>query len=102
MDAPMNMPADVLNGVRPPPPRPPITPRVRWIDRQFEDDENQLILGEVVIADLGATIPLNKHLELFLNVENLGDVRIETGRSIDGIVNIGTPRLFLGGVRGSW
>ena len=26
----------------------------------------------------------------------------ETGRSIDGIVNVGTPRLVLGGLRGSW
>jgi GPH family glycoside/pentoside/hexuronide:cation symporter len=32
MDAPLDMPADALNGARPPPPaRPPITPRVRWL-----------------------------------------------------------------------
>ncbi|MEO6569356.1 MAG: TonB-dependent receptor [Opitutaceae bacterium] len=79
-----------------------LTPRVRWIGRQFEDDENTLRLGEVVVADLGVSRALTKHLELFLTLENLGDARIETGRSVDGVVNTGTPRLFVGGVRGRW
>ena len=78
------------------------TPRVRTIGRQFEDDENQLTLGAVIVADLGANYTLTKRLSLFLNCENLGNARIETGRSADGIVNIGTPRLLLGGLRGSW
>jgi outer membrane receptor protein involved in Fe transport len=78
------------------------TPRVRWIGRQFEDDENTLVLGECVVTDLGASRALTKHLDLFLTCENLGDTRLETGRSADGVVNIGTPRLFLGGIRGSW
>ncbi len=79
-----------------------LSPRVRWIGRQFEDDENTLRLGEAVIADLGASRPLTKHLELFLTIENLGNARLETGRSADGVVNLGTPRLALGGLRGSW
>jgi outer membrane receptor protein involved in Fe transport len=78
------------------------TPRVRWIGRQFEDDENALVLGEAVVADLGVTRPLTKRLTLFLTLENLTDARVETGRSADGVVNVGTPRLLLGGVRGSW
>ena len=78
------------------------TPRVRWIGRQFEDDENQLTLGEVVVADLGVSRPLTPHLELFLTAENLGNARVETGRSADGVVNLGTPRLILGGLRGKW
>ena len=78
------------------------TPRVRYIGRQFEDDENQLTLGAVVVVDMGASYHLTKHLDLFLTCENLGNARIETGRSADGIVNIGTPRLFVGGLRGSW
>ncbi|MBL9187346.1 MAG: TonB-dependent receptor [Opitutaceae bacterium] len=78
------------------------TPRVRWIGRQFEDDENLLRLGEVVVADLNVSRPISKHLELFLTAENLGNARVETGRSADGVVNVGTPRLVLGGVRGRW
>jgi outer membrane receptor protein involved in Fe transport len=78
-----------------------LTPRVRTIGRQFEDDENQLILGTVVIADLGASYTLGRG-ELFLTIENLGDARIETGRSADGLVNTGTPRLALAGFRCAW
>ncbi len=78
------------------------TPRVRWIGRQFEDDENQLVLGEVVVADLGLARALGKHLELFLNVENIGHARIETGRTSDGVVNVGPPRLAVFGLRGTW
>lgn len=79
-----------------------LTPRLRWIDRQFEDDENQLILGSTIIADLSLSRPLTKHLELYLTCENLGDARIETGRTADGLVNTGTPRLLLAGLRGTW
>ncbi len=78
------------------------TPRLRWIGRQFEDDENLLKLGEVVVADLGVTRPLTKHLTVFLTLENLTNARVETGRSADGVVNVGTPRLLLGGLRGAW
>ena len=78
------------------------TPRVRWIGRQFEDDENALILGEAVVADLGVTRPLTKRLTLFLTLENLTAARVETGRSADGVVNVGPPRLLLGGLRGAW
>jgi outer membrane receptor protein involved in Fe transport len=79
-----------------------VTPRVRWLDRQFEDDENALILGEVVVADLGVSRAFGEHLELFLNVENLGNVRIETGRTAGGLVNTGMPRLAMLGVRAAW
>lgn len=79
-----------------------VAPRIRYIGRQFEDDENQLTLGAVVIADVSVSRPLTSHLELFLTAENLGNARIETGRSADGVVNIGTPRLVIGGLRGRW
>ena len=78
------------------------TPRVRYIGRQFEDDENQLTLGAVVVTDVGVNYELTRHLTVFLNCENVSNARIETGRSADGIVNIGTPRLVIGGLRGSW
>ena len=79
-----------------------VTPRVRWLGQQFEDDENQLRLGEVVIADLSVSYALSRHLDLWISAENLGNARIETGRSADGIVNTGTPRLVTGGLRGTW
>lgn len=79
-----------------------VIPRVRIVGRQYEDDENQLTLGAAAVADLGLSRPLTKKTEVFLTVENLGDARLETGRSADGVVNLGTPRLFVAGVRGSW
>ncbi|HWA10965.1 MAG TPA: TonB-dependent receptor [Opitutaceae bacterium] len=79
-----------------------VTPRLRWIGRQFEDNENTLVLGETVVGDIALSRPLSKHVDLFLSVENVGNARIETGRSADGTVNTGTPRLALGGLRGSW
>jgi outer membrane receptor protein involved in Fe transport len=79
-----------------------LTPRVRWLGRQFEDDENQLILGSVIIADLNASYALGSRAEIFLNIENIGDARIETGRSTDGIVNTGMPRFAFGGFRTAW
>ena len=79
-----------------------LTPRLRWIGAQYEDDENTLRLGEVAVIDLGVVYPIGRGWELFLTGENLGNARIETGRSADGVVNTGTPRLGLAGVRGSW
>ena len=79
-----------------------LTPRLRALGRQFEDDENLLVLGAVVVADLSVARPLSRHLELWATAENLGDARIETGRTADGLVNTGTPRLLLAGLRGTW
>ena len=39
---------------------------------------------------------------LYVNTENITDTRLETGRSPDGIVNTGTPRLVTGGIRCAW
>ena len=72
------------------------------MSRQFEDNDNTLVLGAVAVADLGANVSLTRHLALFFTVENLGNARVETGRSADGVVNTGTPRLALFGVRGGW
>ena len=78
------------------------TPRVRWLGRQFEDDENLLTLGTAVVTDLTVSYALTRLASLFLTVENLGNARIETGRSADGIVNTGTPRYASGGIRTAW
>lgn len=79
-----------------------LTPRVRFLGQQFEDDENQLRLAAALVVDLGLSYRLNASSELFLNAENLTDERIETGRSADGLINTGSPRLILGGLRLTW
>ena len=76
--------------------------RVRYLGRQFVDDENTLRLGAAVVADLGVSYDLTQHVELYLTADNLFDSVLETSRSDDGLVNIGSPRLVLVGVRVRW
>lgn len=79
-----------------------VTSRLRWLGRQFDNDENTLRLNEAVVADLGISRWLTPHLELFLTAGNLGNARVETRRSAEGLVYTGTPRMYEVGVRGVW
>lgn len=79
-----------------------LVPRVRWMGRQFEDDENQLVLGAVIVLDVALELPAGRAGRLFLHAENLGGARVETGRSALGVVNTGTPRFLTGGLRRAW
>ena len=76
-----------------------VGPQVRFMGEQFEDDLNTLRLAAATVIDLSVRVAVGTRAELFLNGENLGSHRIETGRSSDGLVNIGTPRLLLFGFR---
>lgn len=76
-----------------------IAPRVRWIGEQFEDDNNRLRLSEAVVFDVAISFAVRPEIELFASAENLFDQRIETGRASDGLVNTGTPRLLMLGLR---
>jgi len=76
--------------------------RVRYLGRQFVDDENTLRLGAAVVTDLGANYDLTQNVELYLTADNLFDSVIETSRSDDGLVNLGSRRLILVGVRVRW
>jgi outer membrane receptor protein involved in Fe transport len=78
------------------------TPRVRWIGREWQDAENTLRLGEAVVVDLGVGRPLTKNLDLFLELENIGNARVETGCEAGRVRALGTPRFAFGGVRGHW
>jgi outer membrane receptor protein involved in Fe transport len=79
-----------------------ISARSRALGRQFEDDENQLVLGAVVVTDATVSMPAGRHTEVFLSVENAGDARIETGRGADGVINVAGPRAWRGGLRARW
>ena len=79
-----------------------ISPRVRYLGRQFADDENLRPLGKAAVVDLGISRAIDKNIELFLTVENVGNARVETGRSGDQVVRVGAPRLATGGLRGYW
>lgn len=67
---------------------------------QYEDDLNTLELDDFVVVDLLLLRRrLRQGLELFAGVENLFDETIEAGRTADGVVSVGAPRLIHGGIK---
>lgn len=76
--------------------------RARWLDRQYEDDENRLRLGAALVLDAGVAWTVAPGAEVFLQAENLTAARVETGRSAAGLVNTANPRLLVGGWRAAW
>ena len=76
-----------------------VSPRVRLIGEQFEDDTNTLRLASATIIDVSASTKVGQFTEFFVSAENLLDERIETGRSSSGLVNVGMPRMLLVGFR---
>jgi len=71
----------------------------RYVGSQFEDDENSLRLAGFFVVDVTLWRPIGRRAELFLAVENLLDRTIEAGKTTDGVVTVGTPRLVHGGFR---
>lgn len=76
--------------------------QVRWVGEQFEDDQNELRLGDFAVVDLLASRAISPELEVFFGVENLFDRTIPVGKTTDGLVTIGAPLLAHGGLRWRW
>jgi outer membrane receptor protein involved in Fe transport len=74
----------------------------RVLGPQFEDDENTLRLREAIVVDLGLSYRLEKHTELFISADNIGNAQVVTNRNVDGILYLGTPQMFTSGLRLSW
>lgn len=73
--------------------------RARWVGDQPEDDANTLRLSPATLIDVSAGYAWRDGVELYVAAENLWNHRLEIGRSADGLVNIGSPRLLLLGLR---
>jgi outer membrane receptor protein involved in Fe transport len=65
--------------------------------KQFDDDQNRLVLGSFALIDTMVARSLTRHLEVFLAVQNLLDEPFAVGRT--PIETLGMPRLVRGGVR---
>src|SRR5258708_3776534 len=78
------------------------TIQVRWVNRQYDDDENTLVLPAATTVDLSVRYPIARAGRIFLSVENVFNARVETGRSTEGLLNIGPTRFAHGGVRWTW
>jgi len=78
------------------------TPAAKWVvngqfrycDRQFEDDQNSRVLAPFTTFDFAVIYQFSPRGSAAIRVENLFDTQIETGKSADGLVSIGAPRLF--------
>jgi len=67
--------------------------QVRYESSRFEDDLNTLRLRPVWLVDAGVRRQIVRGVELHVSAENLLNTRIEAGRTADGLVTLGTPRV---------
>jgi outer membrane receptor protein involved in Fe transport len=70
-----------------------VNAQVRYCDRQFEDDQNSRVLAPFTTFDIGVLYQFSERGSTAIRIENLFDTQIETGKSADGLVSIGAPRL---------
>jgi outer membrane receptor protein involved in Fe transport len=71
--------------------------QLRYLGRQYEDDQNTQPMGEAWLFDVYAAWHMTRQFDLFLAVENLLDRTYLVGRA--GVDTIGSPRFIHGGVR---
>ena len=70
-----------------------VNAQVRYTDQQFEDDQNSRPLAPFTTVDVAVMYDFSPHLSAALRVENLFNAEIETGKSADGLISTGAPRL---------
>ncbi|MDQ6654202.1 MAG: TonB-dependent receptor [Verrucomicrobiota bacterium] len=70
-----------------------LTLQTRYNAGQFEDDQNRIELAPFFVIDLAAQRQFTARFSGALKVENLLNADIETGKSPDGLVSSGAPRL---------
>jgi outer membrane receptor protein involved in Fe transport len=71
----------------------------RAVSSQFDDDQNVRRLSSFAVLDLYADMAVTDFATLFISAENVFDRTIKTGISGTGVVSVGLPRVFAGGVR---
>jgi len=69
----------------------------RFVGAQFDDDLNQLILGNFMVADIFCSRALRRSLRVYVAAENLFDRRFAVART--PVANIGAPRMVHAGLR---
>jgi outer membrane receptor protein involved in Fe transport len=74
----------------------------RYVSDAFEDDANLLTLDEALTFDLYAGYAVSEDAEVFLSVENLTDEDVISGRTTNGLIDLGTPRFARVGMRWYW
>lgn len=72
---------------------------LRYVGRQYDDDQNQDVLHAALTLDASLAVPVAKGFAVELRGENLGNRRVETGISGADIVERATPRTLWIGLR---
>ena len=72
---------------------------LRYIGPQFEDDLNTLPMGGYVVVDATVSRAITKWMDVFLAAENLFNREYTVGRTSEGVISTGSPRVVRGGVR---
>ena len=70
-----------------------VNAQVRYNGRQFEDDQNGTALASFVVVDAAVSHTFSERVSAAVKIENLFDTEVETGKTRDGLVSIGAPRL---------
>ena len=70
-----------------------VNAQLRYSGRQFEDDQNSRVLAPFTTVDAAVIYQFSQRGSAAIRIENLFDTEIETGKSADGLLSIGTPRL---------
>ena len=76
-----------------------VNAQLRYSDRQFEDDQNSRVLAPFTTFDVAVMYQFSQRGSAAIRIENLFDTQIETGKSADGLLSIGAPRLVTFQVR---
>lgn len=71
-----------------------VSTQVRTSGRQFEDDQNTRVLAPFTTLDAAIFHNFSQTISAGLKIENLLDAEIESGKSGDGLISIGAPRLL--------
>jgi outer membrane receptor protein involved in Fe transport len=71
--------------------------QLRYLGRQYEDDQNLSPMGEAWLFDVFAAWHMSPQFDLFVAVENVLDRSYLVGRA--GVDTIGQPRFIHGGLR---
>lgn len=72
---------------------------VRYVARQYEDDQNLRALRNALTIDAVAVVPVGQGFSIELRGENLGNIQVDAGISADNVVERVTPRSLTIGLR---
>ncbi len=74
----------------------------RFVGRRFDDDVNSLVLESFYVTDARVSRQLTSKATLFASGENIFNRDYPISRAASGLVRVGSPRLFEGGMQYRW